>query len=342
MGATLSDMLKVVCALFVCFALALASPVPLDERGAPKIPCLTQEVFESRRISLFPDFQADCATQGSCDDPTYRADHYNSDDGQITLNMVVHIMNSETGQTPDGVTVPVAEDMMTRVVAAYGSYGINIQYSIVTHENNTYYCIPGYSSSGEFISAIDGMKEMYAVQPDKYLNVFISCMQFSIQGTLYGIATFPWDRQALRPTGGLWLNGIACNQQAQASSDSTFEHELGHCLGLWHTFHGSDEVFGCNFACEEFPHSALDPAANTVGDFCSDTPATPRDYECANPGGTACNGAAWGSVDYTNYMGYGMDPEPCGDHFTDQQKARMHCWTCDALSSLVTGCPIDN
>ena len=47
----------------------------------------------------------------------------------------------------------------------------------------------------------------------------------------------------------------------------------------------------------------------------------------------------WGTTDYTNYMGYGMDPQPCGNHFTDQQKMRMHCWICDALSSMVmSGC----
>jgi len=211
---------------------------------------------------------------------------------------------------------------------------------IQQHNDQNYYCIPGYSGTSDaWLKAIEGMKKQYAVSPANNLNVFISCMQVSFQGTLFGIATFPWDPIALTATGGLWLNGIACNAQAQASGDATLEHELGHCVGLWHTFHGSDEVPLCNAACEELPHNQIDPAANQVGDFCADTPATPRDYSCANPGGAACNGAAWGSTDYTNYMGYGMEPQPCGDHFTDQQRDRMHCWICSALPSLVTsGC----
>ena len=116
-------------------------------------------------------------------------------------------------------------------------------------------------------------------------------MDVSLQGTLFGIATFPWDSAAVTSTGGLWLNGIAVDSQAQADGDVTLEHELGHCLGLWHTFHGSDEIVGCNLACEELPHPPIDPSSNEVGDFCADTPGTPRNYNCADPGGDACNGA---------------------------------------------------
>merc|ERR1712080_94378 len=98
------------------------------------------------------------------------------------------------------------------------------------------------------------------------------------------------------------LNSISVNETAQLTGDITLENEAGH--------------------------------------LCSDTPATPRNYACSNPSGTACNGDSWGSTDYTNYMGYGTDPTPCGDHFTDQQKARMRCWVCNALGDMVvSGCP---
>merc|ERR1711977_589721 len=222
----------------------------------------------------------------------------------------------------------------------FGSYGIEFNYKIYEHNDGTYYCIPGYSGLNQnWLDAINNMKTKYAVGVGSTLNIFISCQTPSLQGTLFGIGTFPWDSVALTSTGGLWLNAISVNETAQLEGDITVEHETGHCLGLWHTFHGSDEVLGCNLACEELPHNSISPVNNEKGDFCADTPATPRNYACSDPLGDACNGQPWGDTDFTNFMAYGMDPQPCGDHFTDQQKYRMRCWVCDALSGWVTsGC----
>jgi len=231
--------------------------------------------------------------------------------------------------------------MIARMNENFGAYGLEFETDVYYHNDANYYCIPAYSGLNQkWLDAINNMKSEYAVDVGNTLNIFISCQYSSVQGTLFGIGTFPWDSAALTATGGLWLNSISVNETAQLTGDITLEHEAGHCFGLWHTFHGSDEVLGCNLSCEELPHGTIDPSANEVGDLCSDTPATPRNYACSNPSGTACNGDSWGSTDYTNYMGYGMDPTPCGDHFTDQQKARMHCWVCNALGDMVvSGCP---
>jgi hypothetical protein len=110
-------------------------------------------------------------------------------------------------------------------------------------------------------------------------------------------------------------------------------HEMGHCLGLWHTHHGVDETDGCSDPCYENTHTPNDPAADLVGDFCKDTPPTPTNYDCAPPGGTDCFGISWGTTDYTNFMGYGDDS--CIDHFTGEQGSRLHCWSRDALSGLL-------
>ena len=81
---------------------------------------------------------------------------------------------------------------------------------------------------------------------------------------------------ALRSVGGLWINSITINSEGQAKRIATLPHELGHNFGLWHTFHGVSEVSGCGNACKENVHPIVDPQADTVGDFCADTPATPQ------------------------------------------------------------------
>jgi len=325
-----SCLVFVILAFLCAFTAAHKFSAP-KRNGVPIIPCATDEVFNLRqRIAV-----SNCTTRGQCDIPEHR-DLYGELNSIITINTAVHIMNSEFGEAPDGAGNAQVTSMMSRMNTAFGAYGIEFSYTIHPHNDAKYYCIPAYSGTNqEWLDAIDSMKTEYAVNPHSTLNIFVSCQTSSFAGTLFGIGTFPWDSSALTATGGLWLNSISVNEQAQLEGDITAEHETGHCLGLWHTFHGSDEVLGCNLPCEELPHGSFAPSANYVGDFCSDTPATPRNYACSNPAGDACNGDAWGSTDYTNYMGYGMDPQPCGNHFTNQQKYRMRCWLCEGLPGWV-------
>lgn len=315
---------------------------PLDENGVPIVRCATEEMFHKR----YPLYDArhmalgrlaDCPTKGDCDNATVR-DAVNTNN-LITINTVVHVIRDNQGNMPDGISQSDVQRMMERAQTYYGAYSMQFDYVIEYHDNSQYSCIPGYSNSGEWYDDVQNMKKEYAVSPSTTLNVYIACMDPSLQGTLFGVATFPWDPVVLTNLGGLFLNSVVATAKSQDEGDVTFEHEAGHCIGLWHTFHGTDEVVGCGMACEEDPHPSFDPSANTVGDFCADTPATPLNYACGPPSGESCTGAPWGQTDYTNFMGYGMDPTPCGNHFTDQQVKRAHCWICDALPGYaLTGC----
>lgn len=69
--------------------------------------------------------------------------------------------------------------------------------------------------------------------------------------TLFGLANFPNQPNALGSTGGLAMGSYVIRTQLSLNSSfavsdigATHIHEIGHCLGLYHTFEGegSDEV----------------------------------------------------------------------------------------------------
>ena len=77
---------------------------------------------------------------------------------------------------------------------------------------------------------------------------------------------------------GTEIIGPPGNQTAYSSSRSlVIAHEMGHCLGLWHTFHGGENALDCNWndieeECPEFVNGAN---SATCGDYVVDTPAEP-------------------------------------------------------------------
>ena len=182
--------------------------------------------------------------------------------------------------------------------------------------NNTTY--RGFADSEEF-----AMKNTYADLPGSQLNVYV----VNIQAGYLGVGTFPWDADVLGSQGGLIIddNWFGAGQK-------TLTHEVGHCVGLWHTHHGVSEVTACS-ACYERADGAN---ADTTGDLAGDTDPTPTNYNCAGPGGTdTCSATAWGPTHPQNYMGYA--PDSCYTNFSPHQFGRMHCWSEDVLTAWSCG-----
>jgi hypothetical protein len=219
-----------------------------------------------------------------------------------TIRIHFHILREDDGSNP-AATRGQIQNALEELNAAYAPWHINFK------------ATRGYVNDSRYRwEATDEMKWTYAIVPQTTCNIFVN-------GEWGNWGTFPWDPAALTSLGGIVYG------ENYLDVPGTLAHEMGHCLGLWHTHHGVSEVTPCG-ACYEVPS----PASDVTGDFCGDTPPTPINQLCSPPGGTdGCSGLPWGPTQPENYMSYGgLDP-PCWTMFTPQQAARMHCWIEDAL-----------
>lgn len=117
-----------------------------------------------------------------------------------------------------------------------------------------------------------------------------------------GIATFPWDYQARPGVDGVRVKYTSLPGGSQANYDQgkTATHEVGHWLGLFHTFQGS---------------------CSRTNDGVADTPAQLGSTAGCPPDTTDTCPLRAGVDPIHNYMDYSYDA--CMDQFTPGQKKRM-------------------
>jgi hypothetical protein len=219
-----------------------------------------------------------------------------------TINVYFHVIQDVDG---DGqVTDQQIKNQISVLNGAYNSWGYSFALAGTTRTINAAWYNLGIGSTAE-----KAMKSSLRQGSADDLNLYSN----AADGYL-GWATFPDDYRHAASYDGVVLydeslpggDAVFPDDQNNGEPDGTYTynlgdtatHEVGHWLGLYHTFQG-----GCN----------------GKGDSVSDTAAEASPaYECVS-GRDTCGGT--GADPIHNFMDYGDDP--CLFQFTAGQDARM-------------------
>ncbi|NXD25922.1 PAPP1 protein, partial [Spelaeornis formosus] len=174
-------------------------------------------------------------------------------------------------------------------------------------------CFDPYSPYRAYLD-VNELKNILKLDGSTHLNIFFAN---SSEEELAGVATWPWDKEALMHLGGIVLNPSFYGIPGHTH---TMIHEIGHSLGLYHVFRGISEILSCSDPCME-----TEPSFET-GDLCRDTNPAPKHKLCGDPGpgNDTCGFHSFLNTPFSNFMSYADDD--CTDSFTPNQVARMHCY----------------
>ncbi|MDP6533188.1 MAG: choice-of-anchor J domain-containing protein, partial [Candidatus Marinimicrobia bacterium] len=277
-----------------------------------------------------------CTYFGATDDPTVRDSFIpTAATDTLIIRLYVHAFADDSGNNPTA-ELSDAEAQLLTLNEAYSDYTIKFDMTFQIHNDAQYQEISSAEwSSGE-------IKEAYAADPLQYHNLYVT--NSSSDWGILGVSTFPWDSEALTKYGGTivdkdWFGGPRTFWGTPNISQHTITHELGHALGLWHTHHGVYEVTTCGDCYEGADGYTYDvgDSADVVGDLCSDTKATTKNFSCADPDTFDCQNNDFIDTDFHNFMGYADDDcyDLDNDGFSTQQSGRMHGWITDKYQGLI-------
>ena len=212
--------------------------------------------------------------------------------GSVTVPVWFHVINQGSGAANGDVPQSQIDDQITVLNAAYASTPFRFALAGVDRTTNAawFAMTPGSTAESQAKKALrQGGAEtlnLYSANPS---------------GGLLGWATFPSDYSRAPTQDGVVVlySSVPGGGAAPYDEGDTGTHEIGHWLGLYHTFQG-----GCSASGDQ------------VSDTTSERSAA---YGCPT-GRDSCRRKA-GLDPITNFMDYTDDA--CMNQFTSGQVARM-------------------
>ncbi|WP_241759387.1 zinc metalloprotease [Pyxidicoccus parkwayensis] len=211
----------------------------------------------------------------------------------ISIPVYVHVIRDASGN--GGVTTTQINNQITVLNQAYASAGVSFTLAAVDYTNNAQY----YTCTGGGCET--KMKKALRKGSADDLNLYTNNMG---QGLL-GWATFPWSYASASASDGVVIlqSSLPGGSATNYNEGDTATHEVGHWLGLYHTFQG-----GCT----------------SPGDSVDDTPYEASPASACPAGRDTCTTAGVDPI--TNFMDYTYDS--CMNTFSAGQISRMNSmWT---------------
>jgi hypothetical protein len=213
--------------------------------------------------------------------------------GAITIPVYFHVINRGSGLRNGDVTAQMINDQISVLNTAFLPSGV--QFNLVSTDRTTH--------SGWYTGCMDAatgpqMRDALHMGGPGDLNLY-TC---NPAGGILGWATFPWEAASAPSNDGVVVrySTLPGGTASAYNLGDTGTHEVGHWMGLYHTFQG-----GCSA---------------TRGDLVSDTPAELSAATTCSAQRNTCTNLA-GNDPVSNFMDYTDDA--CVTSFTAGQAARL-------------------
>jgi hypothetical protein len=212
----------------------------------------------------------------------------------VSIPVYFHVIRTSAGT--GGVTTTQINNQITVLNNAFAPAGFSFYLAGTDYTNNDSY----YTCSGGTCET--NMKNALRKGTASALNFYTNNMG----GGLLGWATFPWSYSSTNKNDGVVVlqGSLPGGSTTNYNQGDTGTHEVGHWMGLYHTFQG-----GCT----------------STNDSVSDTPAEQSGASGCPTGRDSCTSLA-GLDPITNFMDYSYDS--CMNTFSAGQNSRMNSmWT---------------